>query len=175
MIAIPDTVGSFYLHLLLQSPDRHFTATKLSNDRTLFERGNPSPMVSDDEVGVGGTLDDGQLMDDEGIAFAMQEMNNLENDFQAAKKNHDSAKINELRRKQREIRKYVSAAWRPGGAHTVVNSLHRKAVGRVRKEISRTIDKITELYRDLGLHLEDSITKGPICSYRSQEGIEWYC
>jgi len=164
--------GATYLHHLLQRPGQETSVGDLaaawSRHKAQRRRGEPIPAG-----GVGRSSHDGEVIDATGRRQIWAELGQIAVELKEAEDGNDVGKVYSLQLKQYQLQEALQKATRTDGSPVLLADQLKQVTDRVTKAISRVITLIGKSNRDLGLHLEDCVVKGPTCRYSPAAPIAW--
>jgi len=162
------------IHYLLQRPNLQITAKVLDAFHTQVESTRNRTNGTSDDIGVGGSRDDGPRTDHEGKAKLKKKYQELKDEIEEAETNGDPARLQNLQEEMEKLRPYLIESIGRNGASRI-GSQSELIAGRVRKRIERAIVHITAKDKPLGTHLRRCISKVPLYSYNPEEAVDWEC
>jgi hypothetical protein len=163
---LKDTKGLHYLARLLQHPGREFHVLDLV---TSEERGEPfrraSRSVRGDDLGAGGHVDVGPLLDERAKASYRARLRELEDDLNEATEWADSGRTVRIRAEMDFLADELAGAVGLGGRDRKVSSAAERARVNITRAVHAALGRIREHSTALANHLDTTVHTGTFCSY----------
>jgi tetratricopeptide (TPR) repeat protein len=163
---LKDTKGLRYLAHLLQHPGREFHVLDLV---TSEEGGDPSPRANrsarGDDLGIGGYVDVGPLLDERAKASYRARLRELEGDLNEATEWADSGRTATIRAEMDFLADELSGAVGLRGRDRKVGSAAERARVNITRTVHAALDRIREHSPALADHLDATVHTGAFCSY----------
>ncbi len=106
-------------------------------------------------------------LDAQAFGKCKEEYDDLERKLDIAKRDNDSARIEQLETDRRAFASYMSQGCKK------LNPSASGPTDRVRKNIENAIESVLSHDADFGQHLKDTITLGQVCRYDPVHPVDW--
>ena len=149
--------GIKYIHLLLQSPGRYYSALELK------------AAAENQPVLVSGSV---SLIDRESLYAYKSHLKELHHRYQVANDNNDLGRMERVQQEIADVEVELNRTTGLGGRIRKRGDLE-KARKAVSNAITRTLKKIASVHPDLARHLREALQLGAYLRYVPQEDIVW--
>jgi hypothetical protein len=181
LIALCDTAGLYYLHFLLERPNREFSAGELRAAYTRRAKpggGRHGSRAIDRDLDADlslGVTDLGDELDPEAVAEIQRALQEIDKDLENAARTGDDMETDRLNREKQELADYLSQSHRPGGGVRKFKDKSKRERDAVRNAIDRALEVIRAKAPPLYSHLNNAVKrKGrPLFSYEPEHPTSW--
>lgn len=174
-------VGFFYIASLLEHPNQEFSAMELRQAYNRFRkaRGEIKSFYKESEDPLleeclgSGVEDLGEVIDRIGYGNIRHKIEELGQDIDRATRSGDAAEVGRLKQQMQMLADLAHKSYQPDGKPRKLKKCTKADRDQVRNAIQRALDKIREKSPALYRHLNNSLTRGSICSYTPEKPTRW--
>lgn len=189
-IFLPERVGLFYLHELVDKPGKIITASDLRRAYASWSTDPTSPLRNHTEQAVldgHGARDDGgsnevlgspgqdlgEELDDEARANLRARIAELPAKIESLRSQGKMAQADELERDLADLKRVNKASLSLGGRPKMIADVLKQAQDAVSKAIARALEELKTAYPPLHDHLRLNLEYGSKCCYRPEPAVVW--